>query len=79
PLLKTLDGGDYDINAKLSEEGVDLVLDFASAGTDVQVGDQIHFFTGGKAGTIHFGTAKAIADEMPAGMATSAYVQTWAK
>ncbi len=79
PLLKTLDGGDYDINAKLSEEGVDLVLDFASAGMDVQVGDSIHFFTGGKAGTIHFGTAKAIADEMPAGMATSAYVQTWAK
>ena len=79
PLLKTLSGEDYDINAKLSEEGVDLVLDFASAGMDVQVGDAIHFFTGGKAGTIHFGTAKAIADEMPAGMATSAYVQTWAK
>ena len=79
-LIKDASGSLFDINTKIGEEGVDLVLDLASAGIEVKAGDTIHFHINSIApGKLSFGAAKAVAAAPSASMAIGQYVQSWAK
>lgn len=79
-LLKNTDGSEFDITTKIGEEGVDVVIDLASAGFEVQVNDEIHFHIDRVAiGRLSFAAASAISDTPSTSTTLSQYNQTWAK